>query len=68
MRSFSKIKKKKTLPLWECAVTKDEWAGCLVRLQKSYQGQQDVLQLFHKLLARLTTAEFEFFLVQAWLI
>ena len=42
--------------------------GSLVRLQKWSSGQLDVLQLFHDLLIRLTTAEFKLFLVQSWLI
>nr|XP_023876296.1 uncharacterized protein LOC111988743 [Quercus suber] len=54
--------------LWDCAVARDVWAGSLTRLQKWSSGQHDVLQLFHELLIRLTTDEFELFLVQAWLI
>ena len=65
---YSRVSETGVHALWECVVAKDVWAGGLVRLQKNYQGQHDVLQLFHELLARLTTAEFEFFLVQAWLI
>ena len=42
--------------LWDCAVAKDVSAGGLVRLQKSHQGQQDVLQLFHQMLACLSQA------------
>ena len=42
--------------IWDCAVAKDVWARGLVRLQKSHQGQQDVLQLFHQMLARLSQA------------
>ena len=49
--------------LWDCVVARDVWAGSLVRLQKWSSGQQDVLQLFQELLTRLTTAEFELFLV-----
>ena len=54
--------------LWDCAVARDVWAGSLVRLQKWSVGQPDVLQLFQELMIRLTTDEFELFLVQSWLI
>lgn len=40
----------------------------MIRLQKSDRGQQDVLQLFYKMMTRLSTTEFELFLVQSWLI
>ena len=40
----------------------------MVRLQKRSLDHQDVLQLFHELLVRLSKSEFELFLVQAWLI
>ena len=40
----------------------------MIRLQKCGQGQQDVLQLFQELMERLSTVEFELFLVQSWLI
>nr|XP_023923653.1 uncharacterized protein LOC112035046 [Quercus suber] len=54
--------------LWECGVARGIWAGSLVKLQKSTQGQGDVLQLFTELLQRLSTEEFEVFLIVAWLI
>ena len=54
--------------LWECAVAKDVWSGSVIRLQKCGQGQQDVLHLFQELLGKLSTAEFELFLVQSWII
>lgn len=54
--------------LWECAVAKDVWSSSMIRLQKCGQDQQDVLQLFQELMERLSTAEFEAFLVQSWLI
>ncbi|KAL0009952.1 hypothetical protein SO802_005060 [Lithocarpus litseifolius] len=54
--------------LWECGVAQGIWAGSLVKLQKCTQGQGDVLQLFDDLLKRLSTEEFELFLVLAWFI
>ena len=54
--------------LWECGVVRGIWAGSLVKLQKFPQGQGDVLQLFAELLQRLSTEEFEVFLVVSWLI
>ena len=54
--------------LSECAVAKGVWSGSMIKLQKCCQDQQDVLQLFHELMGRLSTAEFELFLVQSWLI
>ena len=54
--------------LWECGVARGTWAGSLVKLQKFTQGQGDVLQLFTELLQRLSTEEFEVFLVVSWLI
>ena len=54
--------------LWECAVAKDVWSSSMIRLQKCGQDQQDVLQLFQELVERLSTVEFEAFLVQSWLI
>ncbi|KAL0005020.1 hypothetical protein SO802_012581 [Lithocarpus litseifolius] len=40
----------------------------MIKLQKRCQGQQDVLQLFQDLMGKLSTAEFELFLVQSWFI
>ena len=54
--------------IWECAVAKDVWAGCLIKLQKSGQGQRDMLELFHEMMTRLSLIEFELFLVQSWMI
>ena len=54
--------------LWECVGVKDVWSSSMIRLQKCDQGQQDVLQLFQELMERLSTAKFELFLVQSWLI
>ena len=52
--------------LWECGVAQDVWAGSFIRLQKCIQGLEDVIQLFE--LSRMSTTEFELFLVQAWFI
>ena len=54
--------------LWECAVAKDVWSGRMIRIQKSGQGQQDVLHLFQELLGKLSIAEFILFVVQTWII
>ena len=54
--------------LWECGVARGIWAGSSMKLQKFTQGQGDVLQLFAELLQRLSTEEFENFLVVSWLI
>ena len=54
--------------LWECGVARGIWAGSLVKLQKFTQGQGDVLQLLAELLQRLSTEEFEVFLLVSWLI
>ena len=54
--------------LWECGVAQDVWAGSFIRLQKCIQGLEDVIQLFEDLLSRMSTTEFELFLVQAWFI
>ena len=54
--------------IWECAVAMDVWAGCLTKLQKGGQGQRDVLDLFHEMMSRLSSNEFELFLVQSWMI
>ena len=54
--------------IWECAVAMDVWAGCLTKLQKSGQGQRDVLDLFHEMMTRLSSTEFKLFLVQSWMI
>ena len=40
----------------------------MVKLQKSGQGQLDILELFHEMMNRLSSAEFELFLVQSWMI
>ena len=52
--------------LWECGIAQDVWAGSFIRLQKGIQGLEDVIQLFEDLRNRLSTNEFELFLVQAW--
>ena len=54
--------------LWECAVAKDVWSGSMIRIQKCGQGQLDVLHLFQELMGKLSTAEFELFVVQTWII
>ena len=54
--------------LWECGVACGIWAGSSMKLQKFTQGQGDILQLFAELLQRLSTEEFENFLVVSWLI
>ena len=54
--------------LWECAIAKDVWSGSMIKIQKCSQGQQVVLHLFQELLGKLSTAEFELFVVQAWII
>ena len=54
--------------LWNCGVAQDIWARCLARLQKCHVGQDDMLQLWEELIARLTIEELELFLVQAWII
>lgn len=51
--------------LWERGVEQDIWAGSSVKLQKCAQGQGDVLQLFVELLTRLSSEEFELFLILA---
>ena len=54
--------------LWNCVVAQDIWTGCLARLQKCHVGQDDMIQLWDELIARLTSEELELFLVQAWII
>ena len=54
--------------IWECAIAKDVWAGCLIKLEKSGQGQLDMLELFHEMMTGLSSVEFELFLVQSWMI
>ena len=54
--------------LWECGATQDVWVGCLAQIQKCASGQDDILQLFITILNKLSTEEFENFLVQSWLI
>ena len=54
--------------IWECVVVKDVWVGCLIKLQKSGQGQPDMLELFHEMRTRLSSVEFELFLIQSWMI
>ena len=45
------------------------WAGCPVRiLQKGLTNQFSVMRLFENLMHKLSEEDFEFFLVQAWLI
>ncbi|XP_075670478.1 uncharacterized protein LOC142640297 [Castanea sativa] len=53
--------------LWNCGVAQDIWACCSARLQKCQVGQDDMLQLWEELIARLTIDELELFLVQAWI-
>ena len=52
----------------ECGAAQDVWAGSSINLQKCSTNQCDVVQLFEFLFDRLTDADFELFLVQAWLI
>ena len=54
--------------LWNCGVAQDIWAGCSARLQKCHMGQEDMINLWEELIARLTIEELELFLVQAWII
>ena len=54
--------------LWECQVAQDVWAGCSGKIQKSVLGQWDIMQLFEDMMDRLSTEEFELFLVQGWII
>lgn len=54
--------------IWECSAAQDVWAGSSINLQKCSTNQCDIVQLFQFLFDRLTDADFEFFLVQAWLI
>ena len=40
----------------------------MAQIQKCASGQDDILQLFITMLNKLSTEEFEIFLVQSWLI
>ena len=54
--------------IWECCVAHDVWARSFISLQKCSNDQHYIIQLFENLLERLSTGEFELFLVQAWII
>ena len=54
--------------IWECCVAQDVWARSSISLQKCSNDQHYIIQLFENLLERLSTGEFELFLVQAWII
>ncbi|XP_030924873.1 uncharacterized protein LOC115951885 [Quercus lobata] len=54
--------------LWECGAAQDVWARCPTQIEKCASGQDDILQLFITMLNKLSTEEFELFLVQSWLI
>ena len=54
--------------IWECGVAQDVWASCAISLEKCTTVFHDIVVLFESLLDRLSIAEFEVFLVQAWLI
>ena len=44
------------------------WGGSSINLQKYSNDQHDIFQIFENLLERLSTAEFELFLIRAWFI
>lgn len=54
--------------IWECGIAQDVWAGCAISLQKCISGFHDVVALFEYLMVKLSTSEFEAFIVQAWLL
>ncbi|XP_075665489.1 uncharacterized protein LOC142635170 [Castanea sativa] len=54
--------------IWECVAAQDVWAGSSINLQKCLTNQCDIIQLFEFLFDRLSDADFEWFLVQSWLI
>ncbi|XP_075670050.1 uncharacterized protein LOC142639797 [Castanea sativa] len=54
--------------IWECGIAQDVWVGCAISLQKCIFGFHDVVALFEYLMDRLSTSEFEVFLVHAWLL
>ena len=54
--------------IWECGVAQDVWAGCAISLQKCTIVFHDIVVLFEHLLDRISTSDFEVFLVQVWLI
>ena len=54
--------------VWVCGAAQDVWAGSITPLQKWSTNYHDFRSLFESLMERLSKAELEFFLVQAWLI
>ncbi|XP_023919200.1 uncharacterized protein LOC112030766 [Quercus suber] len=54
--------------VWDCGVAQDIWAGSITPLQKWSTSYHNFRSLFESLMERLSKAELEFFLVQAWLI